>query len=800
MTSTTSLSTRIAGVMRSAKPFQQHRQLLETFVEHGEKASAQDALHVMINLRQARENYMQERRKTNPGLGPQALRNQWSSEVTASEGWAQVTKTAFAPEKKRQLHEVDGTTISKAYNALSNLSKEVELSEELDDLWKAIHSKIVNKELTRQALMGIWAVAPAEKLPGLDRILAGRLRENKQDRLYLPSMFSLISRANAMPNSAAILEVAGILESRVEDLNAEDLAAIVAHLDLRVTSDKKEEVPAKIVDLVEKAKALIIEKDMPLSGQDLFRLFGMVDSRESPFFAYISKQLLAQQDLQAQQCLEIMKLLDRLPGEGSSQDYKLFKKAATSLQFRLRDARPELLYLVARHLPIFAHDLGTCQALLNVANRQRKDLFPQALWSIFKHASLVDLVEKHPPLHDRLKVLGRCLEENKSAVSRLTLTEMKDMAIAMRRNNVPLPVCGENMCGRFLEIYNGIKEGTEEEAWQKEAQTLLLQFWANLEAQGLATEPLAKLVESSLATIAEKVQIEVIAESIGDLAAAKESSNTETVQKIQKELAGILEKKLPDLSQELLLKAAKDAGQDSIRAAVTQEVKRRMTRISVLRNPRDYDALTDLVENIQMWERSAEEGETKEVYKQALPKLEGVLLSSLDRVKSEDAQASAERLRKVLGRLLVSKSPLEEEGLVALKGALVRLAKHCQTAKERPLASELATDLAFAYALVYRGQPPLDVLVCLYSLLGAAEAEAAGRVSEMGVVRRMLQNLHSKTAKAALAMLPGAPSVEAALRRGVFPKDRAQNVHFELTKGEDGSKLLKQFGLLPTKA
>lgn len=819
------LAKRFAELRKGIRP---HLELLKVFQEHGAGASAVESVDVLARLKKTRDEVVASSTSgSRAGQSQRQLLQQWNRETTQHEGFQQLWKRLLEAEGKEGLVGLPSSALSRTYNQLCRMN----LRKEAEEVWSTVHSRVVaGKMADPRELLGVWSVAPEEHLAELDAPLAKAMGTREPLTWQLISAFSRVAER---PHSKTVLWCSQRLEAQLQDLASEDLAMVLSMLR---RPGAEGGLPEALRKLAREAKVELVSRDGALEPAQLVMLLESVEGHDDELWPMLRRQLLARkEDLTARQILEACSFLHRLPMAGHDAEINLFKALTAQLRRLLHNrSDPALVGLMVRYLDALASDLPTCQSVLNAAVRMKRDLYPAVLWKVFLSSSEADLVGQHPALQSRLQNIGEVLEQK--AVKNMPLSEMRQAAAAMRRNNVPLPKSAEEMARHFLEVLERSKEaagnadtaakadesGGETTNWVGESQRFLVGFWADTKALGITTS--ADLAEaiSAFSSPGERCKIEAqglveCAEDLGALV-AEDAQATE----IQKGLISHLEKQLPSLGQRPLVQAANQATTISLQEVLIREIGRRFQQGKVaetadaaesafaVKNGADLEDLISLLERFALWRsEGSEAAASADIVLRSMDLAAEALPGFMD----QEPELAHDRLLAVV-KVFASLGGHGEAHIAQLTRALHRLSVPRLgldgAAAARPGTPATAAGLAYGYAALHGGAPPLDVAARLWRLSGsaleaAAHAEGHKRIGPEALVAAIgsgagntaaaelwtfgltMRHLASASALSGLRLLPEAEALEACLQH---LERRPEAARFSLEQEVDASRMV----------
>ncbi|CAE8656365.1 unnamed protein product, partial [Polarella glacialis] len=494
-----SLTARLDKVQAAAKSKRLlHIDYLKAFAADGKGASVTEAVNFLQRLRKTRDDLQHKSGQE---------RQRWADECAQHEGFATLRSRLF--EGNEKLEELSNSVLSRMYNNLQRIN----FRRDAEHVWPIVSERIViGKMANTKELLGVWSVAPKEVLPVIDKQLSGAVRDEKTTSWQL---LSAISRASEWPQSKAAASCAKVLSERLVDLSSGDLALIVGQLG---GGRSEQEVPSALLDFMRQAKAELVKRGGELESVQLCGMFGAIENCEDALWTgVVRKQLLAKNDLKAQQVLDALRFLDRAT---EKQDERALQgKLVKQLQALLIKGVPEpqLVANVARHLDVLASSRGACQSLLNTAVKLRDDLYPVVLWRLFVRAGNAELMSRHPMLQARMERIGEILETHGVQKQKLTLKEMFGVAKAMRQNNVKLTRCAKQMAKHFVEVLRRAEEDARRKAEGSTAAPIgepATELKAEASAAAPIDEPATELkVEGSAAAPIEEPATELKADA-----------------------------------------------------------------------------------------------------------------------------------------------------------------------------------------------------------------------------------------------------------------------------------------------
>ncbi|CAK0801911.1 unnamed protein product, partial [Prorocentrum cordatum] len=204
------------------------------------------------------------------------LLQRWRSDCQTHEGFALLRANLLSRER---LEELSGEDLSLAYNHLRRMS----LVREAEEVWPCIGERVAAGRLGGvRELLGVWSVAPPERLQEIDAQMASALAAEKPKGWQL---LSAISRVADRPNSQAVFRCAEELKRRMQDLSPEDLAALVGLLGRRGAEDRAAGRPDLLAEVGARAKARLAggggapKGEAALEAGQLCGLLGAMEDR-----------------------------------------------------------------------------------------------------------------------------------------------------------------------------------------------------------------------------------------------------------------------------------------------------------------------------------------------------------------------------------------------------------------------------------------------------------------------------------------------------------------------------------------
>jgi len=728
----------------------------------------------------------------------------------------------FAVLRQRLLDEgvlggLNSAELSRTYNLLRRLN----FSREAEEVWPVVMSHLGGKKMaTVPELLGVWSIAPVEGLPHVEAPLARAMASTEPPKTW--QLLSAVSRASDRPGSEVVRLCARLLGGRLADMSSDDLALIVGQFGSRLGAAGAR-VPDQLQDLAAKAKAELIARDGALEPMQLCGLLGSIRSQDDALWPMAKRQLVAKSNsLTAPQILEVAQCIKRLGG--SDAEPALFASVTKPLQKQLSSVRqPFLVAVVARNLDALVTDYYTCLQLLNAAVRLRQDLYPVVLWRLFVHTSEAELVRHHPNLQVRMQKIGEILEKHGLASKRTTLSEMRDIAKAMRGNRVALPVCLAEMTKRFLDVLQTVEENFQqgqdaaqsdtaasvsgavgdasldtdtgrETNWLGEVQELIVSFWIQLHLLGTDQPTLTSAMEAFCAAGgACQIGAEALAQSVLELERIKDTKAEPFLAGLTGHLAGRFDK----MKQQSFIQLAGQASSDVLRRAVVVEVDRRITRtrsakIGILKNGQDYDDLVFLLTRWLDWSRAAAAQKRDGpplVPPELVHRIGSLLAESLPVMLQKEPAAANQRLADTLAAL----SAFEPGGGGDMGQWERIMSQHIGALSGWKPAS--ATDLAFSYTAIHSGALPFDTALRLFRLVGSAlrhvtkdpEGLSQVQTAKLWAFWLALRHLSTHTVFATLRLAPEAPTIESLLRSA---ETKAAPARFELAQDASAAAAL----------
>lgn len=806
---------------------QLHIQYLQALADHGPKVTMEEALNFLSRLRKTRDDILHGRK------GPSNARLQrWASDCTSHAGYTTLNKVIF--ENSQSIDNASNTILSRVYNNLQRIN----FRSDAEKLWPAVSERVSAGTMDTGELLGIWSVAPKDRLSELDSGLAKAMHDGSAPKAW--QLLSALNRANDMPECKVLETCASLMLPRLQDMNSEDIAALVAQLGK--LSDLGGSLQNTLDNLKARAKDEIIRQSGGLEASQLCAMLSAIRSHDDPLWAFIRKQLVGKSDLGVQQVLDILSFLNRVAAKREEQFLRgeLVKKLQKSLNQGYPE--PETVANIARHLDAIIGSQAACQSLLNTAVKLRNDLYPIVLWRLFVRASEARLLEHHPSLQSRMQRIGEILEDHGIQKQRMTLQEMADVATAMQVHKVKLERCSKQMSRHFVEVLRsgsaassqqtGEPSMVVEEAPTASSETISAQTEssaAETEQPEVAetkaevsnmddkpeTETAAAKAEESTANASDSVGIMLgeiqrllvsfwaklnslglVDESLTDAAksvcsptkdcqieakflascdAELSSSEGEAAADLRSGLAAHFTKSLPGLPSNELFEIASCVVTPAMQNAIATEICNRQT----LENG-GMSILEGGVEFDAMVSFLANAGMQSsrahgEVSVELVDRIVQLVCDSLMPVLSGDL-SSAQR------RLVATTKACSSFGLPDKSRQLLRWSVHNVAESQKLWRLEDAVELSFSMACLHGGELPLDVTLRLWHLAGGAIDQldssnlSQRQLAKLWSFLLAARQLSSTTTLASLRLAPNAAALETLL----VNKDKLHMVGFEL--------------------